>query len=354
MQSIFFKATACLDLKKPFILYVKPHSDVLIAFFQQNNELFYTDDLSERGFVFSSFLDNKSILFSEDKCEVVTECLHNELLDFPEFTDRKPTHLTAAFHMDLVKKGVAAIQSGKIDKVVLSRREEVGIDDSKILVYYQRIIQAYSAAFRYFFYHPLVGMWMGATPEQLIKNTKGKLETVALAGTQVYEDKENVLWQPKEQLEQEIVTDFILDSLSPYVVDLSKTLPYTFKAGTLIHIKTDISANLMAKNDFVNVVKALHPTPALCGFPKEHAKDFIVENEGYPREFYAGFLGEINYDYADNKAGNSDLFVNLRCMKLVDNTAFLYIGGGITKDSDPEKEFIETINKSKTMKKVLG
>lgn len=354
MRAVFDRATASLDAGKPFVLYVKPESDIITAFFQLTTEVYYTNDLTEKGFVFSSFLDDSSILFPEYKCDVVTEKILDEGIDLPDFSDKQPNDFIADFHKRLVQNGVNAISSGSMHKVVLSRREEVAIDEDKIFVYYKRILKTYPTAFRYLFYHPKIGLWIGATPEQLLKKTKNIIETVALAGTQVYVDGTEAYWQPKEELEQQIVTDFIEESIMPYVSDLSKTLPYTYKAGSLVHIKTDIKGTLLSDADFVKVVKALHPTPALCGFPKTEARDFIVTNEGYPREFYSGFLGEINYDYVKKTSGNSNLFVNLRCMQLKKNTAYLYIGGGITKDSDPEKEFIETINKSKTMKKVLG
>ena len=82
--------------------------------------------------------------------------------------------------------------------------------------------------------------------------------------------------------------------------------------------------------------------------PKELAKEFILKNENYHREYYTGFLGEINDK-------TIDLFVNLRCMKLDANQkqVSLYIGGGITKDSNATLEWEETVAKSKVMKKVL-
>jgi isochorismate synthase len=95
------------------------------------------------------------------------------------------------------------------------------------------------------------------------------------------------------------------------------------------------------------VIQLLHPTPAVCGFPKEQSKDFILENENYDRTFYTGFLGELNIE------NQTDLFVNLRCMEIEDAKAHLFMGCGITKDSIPEKEWEESINKSATMKKIL-
>ena len=192
-------------------------------------------------------------------------------------------------------------------------------------------------------------MWMGATPEQLLKIENLVFKTVALAGTQKFQENATLVWQEKEKKEQQFVTDFIITSLNSEVVSLNQTEAYTFQAGNLVHLKTDIEGSFKADFDLKKVIGVLHPTPAVCGLPKEDSKAFIVEEEGYDRKFYAGFLGEIN----SNQQGDVDLFVNLRCMEVQENQVHLYIGCGITKDSDPEKEYFETANKAMTMKQIL-
>lgn len=157
----------------------------------------------------------------------------------------------------------------------------------------------------------------------------------------------------KEQQEQQFVTDYILQKLSQYSSDIQATQPYTFRAGNIVHIKTDITAGLKESNHIGEVINSLHPTPAVCGIPKEQAKQFLLDNEGYNREYYSGYLGELNYDFGSGTASKTDLFVNLRSMKMGEDNAQLFIGCGITKDSNPEKEFFETVNKSITMRKVL-
>ena len=98
--------------------------------------------------------------------------------------------------------------------------------------------------------------------------------------------------------------------------------------------------------DVWEIVKALHPTPAVCGYPTEKAREFILANESYDRQYYTGFCGLVE----ENKL---DLYVNLRCMQLKEGKAHLYVGGGITKDSNPESEFAETQHKAQTMLAVL-
>ncbi|MES2747651.1 MAG: chorismate-binding protein, partial [Bacteroidota bacterium] len=253
---------------------------------------------------------------------------------------------------DLVTKGIKAIENKEFQKVVLSRKETMAMTDLDIEQVMSSLHFNYSNAFHYCFYHPKIGMWIGATPEQFLQVENDQVKTVALAGTQLF--SESLSWENKEKEEQQFVTDFIVESLNLYAQNTSVSQPYTFKAGTIAHIKSDISANLNSKNDFGKLIHLLHPTPAVCGLPKDAAKQFIIENENYNRKFYTGFLGELNIDFRTFKKENSDLFVNLRCMEIENNLATIYVGCGITKDSIPEKEYIETVNKTMTMRKVVN
>jgi isochorismate synthase len=96
----------------------------------------------------------------------------------------------------------------------------------------------------------------------------------------------------------------------------------------------------------------LHPTPAVCGLPKNEALSFILEHEIHNREFYSGFLGPVNMTSGRGR-NSSSLYVNLRCMKLRENTAILYAGCGITVESEPEKEWQETELKANTLLSVI-
>jgi isochorismate synthase len=95
------------------------------------------------------------------------------------------------------------------------------------------------------------------------------------------------------------------------------------------------------------MLQLLHPTAAVCGMPLEPSLEFLKENEGYDREFYSGYLGPVNIN------NHTHLFVNLRCMKLLDNQGLLYAGAGVTFDSLPEKEWEETEIKFKTLLNVI-
>ena len=197
---------------------------------------------------------------------------------------------------------------------------------------------------------------MGATPEQLLKVEGNIFETMALAGTQKNTGYQEVVWQDKESQEQQFVTDYIVTELNKVSNSILVSEPYSIKAGSIWHIKTDISGQLNSTKNLKEVVGLLHPTPAVCGLPKLESKQFILDNENYDRTFYTGYLGELNSSSTSDKT-SSDLFVNLRCMEiemdlnLKTAKANLFMGCGITKDSIPEKEWEESVNKSMTMKR---
>ena len=272
-------------------------------------------------------------------------------------------------HIDLVKKGKAFIASSEVKKIVLSRKEEVALNDNDPLVIFARLLEKYPAAFVYCWYHPEVGLWLGATPETLVKLEGKQFSIMSLAGTQKYSGTLDVTWRDKELQEQQYVTDYIVDRIKGVVENIQLTDVQTVKAANLLHLKTKIWGTLKNTSfSLKDFLFHLHPTPAVCGLPKEKAKEFILEHEGYERRFYTGFLGELNLDTLksprsgsrniENKAyqttvSSTQLYVNLRCMSLEGSKAIVYVGGGITSFSDPEEEWEETAAKSLVIKSVL-
>ena len=358
MSALFQKIAEQFDSKLPFVFYCKPNSDKIIALFQKNDELFLLDDASA-GFAFVSFDNEKKYLIPEKYSDVYVETVNNLDYIFSAPKEYISDGTAKDNFENLVKKALQEIENGSLEKVVLSRKELIDLNNFQLELVFNSLVSNYSTAFNYCFYHSKVGFWMGATPEQFVKIENKKIKTVALAGTQLYTDFQKVSWEEKEIKEQQTVTDFIVNALQSVSSSVTKSEPYTFQAGSIVHIKTDIEATLNSMLDLPKIIDLLHPTPAVCGFPKEIAKEFILKNEGYEREFYAGYLGEWNKDFLIYKEGVCDLFVNLRCMKLrMDSKskvaqAQLFIGCGINIGSDPEKEFLETVNKSQTIKKIL-
>lgn len=333
----------------PFVIYKKPNDTVVKGIFPKKNKLEFSTNFSEEGFVFAPFNNKEDvILFRLENSDSYRVILPMGDIPIGGKYSTINNGLTKVNYIKLVDDCIDFIKSGKAKKVVLSRREELELSNFSITKIFEKLVSNYRNTFVYVWYHPNVGLWFGATPEQLVNIKLKEFTTVSLAGTQVYKDSLDVLWNKKELEEQQIVTNYIESNLNSLVDNLSISRPITTRAGNLLHLKTSIKGLLNDRFDVKNLIDILHPTPAVCGMPMKTAKDFILKNESYDRQFYTGFLGELNIDKT------SDLFVNLRCMKIKNSIASLFIGGGITIDSIPENEWLETVEKSKVMKKVLS
>lgn len=355
MATILENASRQLQKKLPFVIYNKPNSSQIIGVFQQNDLLYFVENFEEKGFVFAPFDEKEIVLIPENQSEICIAhfeiTLDNKTLIYSKHEDRSEAKIK---YENLVQKAIVKIQSGELSKVVLSREEIVELSGFELSGIIQKILNSYPSAFVYCFFHPKVGLWMGAFSEQLLKIEGRVFYTSAVAGTQLFQESEEIIWKYKEKKEQQFVSDFIIEKVKKIASNILVSKPYSLKAGNLLHIKTDIQGVVNPESSLKEVLEILHPTPAVCGLPLDIAKDFILNNEGYDREYYSGYLGEFNNNFISQE-NNTDLYVNLRCVKidLGTNKAHIYVGGGITEGSIPEKEWSETTNKSMTMKKIL-
>ncbi|PHR72248.1 MAG: isochorismate synthase [Lutibacter sp.] len=329
-------------------MYRKPNSEFGKAVFQEDSKTYFTSDYSENGFVFAPFNSDKKTLLIPfavaDRFSFITPEI--ETFSVSEIKNNT-SGIEKKQHEKLVQKGIDFIINSDTDKVVLSRKELIEVDDCDVFKIYQKLVVNYPTAYVYCWFHPVSGLWMGATPELLLSSDSQEFKITALASTQEYKGTLDVDWNEKEKQEHQFVIDYIVSQLANYKLKISEIK--TVKAGNLVHLRADISGTISDPNfDLSKLIETLHPTSATCGLPKESAKEFILKNEHYNREYYTGFLGEINSTLID-------LYVNLRCMKIdiKGQNVKLYIGGGITKGSNPIKEWEETVAKSKVMKKVL-
>lgn len=344
-QEIWDRAEASLEEGLPFALYRKPDEIEIHGVFQSNNTLHHSKDFTEKGFVFAPFnSESNAVLIQPDN-----------VLEGSFRTESEPSTKTISLdesgkgaHMDLVRNGIKEIEKGRLQKVVLSRKIEVPISKSPLEIF-ETLLNTYPNAFGYLFYHPKVGTWCGATPETLVKIKDKKLQTMSLAATLPYVDNKKPDWGDKEIEEQQMVSEYIGDKLAHTMERLEIDEAESVRAGNLWHLRSEVSGTMLPNLKVKEVIKALHPTPAVCGIPTKEAQQFIQANENYQRTFYTGFLGELNL----RAQGELSLFVNLRCMQLETDIASIFVGGGITEASDPESEWIETQNKSKTMLGVL-
>ncbi|MDN3620711.1 MULTISPECIES: chorismate-binding protein [Polaribacter] len=349
MNIIFNKIEENYKRNIPFVVYRKPNTESVNGFFMKDDTLHFTTQFKETGFVFAPFnADEKAVLFPLEKSEFIHEnILIEENLSLND-TVSSEVSSDKEKHLHLVEKALDEINNNELIKVVVSRKEEIQLDEFDVLLTFKKLLNTYANAFVYVWFHPKVGLWFGATPETLLNITGNTFKTMSLAGTQVYVDTEEVVWRGKELDEQQLVTDFIESQLKPISTNLKIDKTETVRAGNLLHLRSSVEGELRFTSNLKTLIRSLHPTPAVCGLPREKAEEFISKYENYKRTFYSGFLGELNIE---NK--NSSLFVNLRCMSVADKIASIYVGGGITKDSSAKKEWEETVAKTKTIKKVL-
>lgn len=266
-------------------------------------------------------------------------------------TSHIPFEISHQSYITQVTCIVNQIQSGTFEKVVPSRIKLLkGRFVKHLPEIFELLCKSYPNAFVYIF-NAGPHLWIGATPEPLLKSKNGSMHTVSLAGTRPYSDRNlNIgAWNSKERLEQEYVTRYISKVLSKFnLKDVELEGPYAKKAGNLVHLRTDFSFNsLELRNKLKAFLESLHPTPAVCGMPRIPSLQLIRELEVHQREYYSGYLGPIGLK--DRLA----LFVNLRCMKVLEDVLSLYVGGGITADSLPEDEWQETEIKAETLLSVI-
>ena len=249
-----------------------------------------------------------------------------------------------AHFLNLVAKGIQAIEAGTLEKIVAARTKMIPLptefDLGKTLA---KLLSSYPHSFVNFFHLPGIGTWMGASPEVLIETKGDYFYTMSLAGTQPAQGDnplKSAAWTQKEIEEQALV--------SRYIVDCFKTIrlreyeehgPKTVLAGNLLHLRSDFRVNTQTTG-FSNLgsvmLGLLHPTSAVCGMPRKEALNFLKTEEGWDRNFYAGFLGPVGIEQ------ETSIYVNLRTASLGKEQALLYAGAGVTEDSVPEKEWEET------------
>lgn len=248
-----------------------------------------------------------------------------------------------------VAKSVKALKSGHLKKIVAARKVSINAVHPEAKVF-QALCRQYPNA-NVFAWWNGDSCWMGASPELLletIKNSNGEViySADALAGTQVASSNRNLSrsWTTKEVEEHQLVTDGIVQDLTTYGATQIAPSPLSNKiAGHLFHRFQSIS---FQTNKPEGILDCLHPTAALCGLPRKDARQWIIAHEGQARDFYGGYFA-----LRHNKAYYA--WVNLRSAEFFDNCTVLHVGSGLTKDSSPREEWLETKEKTQTMLKVL-
>lgn len=245
-------------------------------------------------------------------------------------------------YLNKISKVIQFIKDKDLKKLVISRIKVLELNDESnisLTKTFLNLSENYPNAFVYLFKKE--ECWLGAFSELLGKFNKqtSEFETMSLAGTLPLREE----WSPKEIEEQKPVTEYITNILNQYSDSLQISEIKDHFSGNIKHLRTDFKLKINPK-DLEVIIGDLHPTPAVCGIPKEFCKNAINQFEYHSRKLYSGYIRvetdtEIQY------------FVNLRCAEFTNDKAYLYVGGGITPLSNPEKEWRETELKSEAILK---
>lgn len=250
---------------------------------------------------------------------------------------------------DLVAQATAAMAGGAFEKVVLAREVEVVADEPFVVAdLLGRLRAAYPTCFV-----AHVDGFVAASPELLVGRRGDVVRAHPMAGTAPRGGDEasdarlaaDLLASPTYRHEHQVTIDVVHDTLldfCSYVDDEGE--PSVVPIANVQHLATWVEGRLShPPASVLELARALHPTPAVCGRPREAAEAFIVAHEGFDRGRYAGTYGWVDAD------GNGDWAVGIRCAELDGAVARAFAGNGIVADSDPATELRETRAKLQAM-----
>ena len=252
----------------------------------------------------------------------------------------------------MIEAATTRIRSGELHKVVLSRAAELRFDAPvKLLPALRRLAADYPDCYRFLFEPRPRYAFYGASPELLSRVRGRHVATMALAGSikrgkPAAEDARlgrALLDSAKDSHEQRIVVERLRQRLDPLTESLHIGRRQLLRLKTIQHIHTPIDGVLNSGLGVLPVARALHPTPALGGAPRDKAMALIRDLEPIPRGWYGAPVGWVD------AALDGQFAVAIRCAVAQESRAWIYAGAGIVEASEHESEWEETTLKFRAM-----
>ena len=266
-------------------------------------------------------------------------------------------------YVESVAQAVSMMRAGDgLDKVVLARALELRGVQPDIPTLLRRLAAADPWAHVYAVDLPASSgaprTFLGASPETLLRRVGDTVESLPLAGSarrspDPVEDARRgaeLLCSVKDRDEHAVVIHDIADNLAPLCSALEvPDGPELIRTRAMWHLATRIRGRLADRAiTSLDLAAALHPTPAVCGRPRDRARDAIGELEPLDRGYYAGAVGWQDI------AGDGEWIVAIRCGEVEGDTVRLWAGAGLVEASDPEGELAETTAKFGTLLSAIG
>jgi len=342
-----------------FACWFQPSSDSPQLIAGSPDDIIFKESVQQlsrvRGFVFAPFdiSDQSPVIVLQPAVHLKG---YSQIRDFdPESLAADPLPQKAkdpciSTHFDdylaCVNQAIEQIHTAKFSKVIVSRRICKEKKSESMGRLFLDMHDKNPGVFVFVVNLPKAGLWMGATPELLFRSDGRHAQTVSLAATQPRRPDGQYCWFTKEIEEQAFVSRYTVDVLHRFGFSTYQTKgPQDLETATVAHLKTSFFFSGEHIEDRLGeFVGQLCPTPAVCGLPKAEAACFIEEFEPHERRYYTGFLGPWRLEQS-----GTDVYVNLRSMEIEDSQYVLYTGGGITARSNPEQEWEETTQKSRTL-----
>ena len=272
-----------------FALYRLPWTDECYFVWQQSEEVEQLQDITElngkQGFVLSPFQQTEEhpiVIIRPDitayDWEEITQAVASlEKIDTIRQSSTPVSTLNEQERYDryyaAFRRFMEPLKEKKFKKLVLSRPAFCPINESfSPLETFVKACNDYPRMMIYLCHTPVTGTWLGSTPEIILSGSSQSWKTVALAGTlPIVDGVEPAEWSDKNKEEQAIVAEYIRKIIKKHGAKMTEKGPYTARAGQLVHLKTDFLFQLKETGFLGNLLKELHPTPAICGLPKEEA-----------------------------------------------------------------------------------
>jgi isochorismate synthase len=252
-----------------------------------------------------------------------------------------------------VESAAKRLRAGEAAKVVLAR-EVIARGDGVVSA--GMVVRALRAAYPSCFTYLVTGAdgtaFAGASPELLVRRSGTRAYSQPMAGSVARGSNEaeddrlarQLEDSVKDHAEHRLVSEFVVEALRPFARSVGARAPEVVRFTNIQHLATNVTAELTEPAaDALDLAAALHPTPAVGGWPRAAADRLIDELEGLERGWYAGAVGWID------GRGDGEFAVALRCGLLWEDGARLYAGVGVMPDSDPARELEETELKFKAL-----
>lgn len=249
----------------------------------------------------------------------------------------------------MIGKAKHHIKEGDIFQIVLSNRLQANFEGSLFDTY--RVLRTVNPSPYMFYFSGTDVEVAGASPETLVKLEDGILHTFPLAGTRPRgksekEDKEleaELLADEKELAEHNMLVDLgrnDLGKISKFGSVVVEKFHSIERYSHVMHIGSTVRGEIRPEYDALNALEAVLPAGTLSGAPKIRACQLIEELENNKRGIYGGAIGYIDF------TGNMDTCIAIRLAYKKNGKVFIRSGAGIVADSDPDKEYMESINKA--------